>query len=90
MPKYLYVSFIVILTSFSKKFLEKTDKLGVIGLDVNWDDIGTWDIVEKYLPKLGNNKNQIELYGSGNKIKLKNQTLQMFFCVIKHKINLVN
>lgn len=31
--------------------LEKTHKIVVIGLDADWEDVGSWKTLEKYLPK---------------------------------------
>ena len=39
--------------AFDYAVLEKTDNLGVIGIDFEvWEDIGTWEILAQYLPDL--------------------------------------
>lgn len=47
---------------------EKLKSLGVLALDIFWDDIGTWKTVYNYLPNL-HEHTALELAGSGNKIK---------------------
>jgi mannose-1-phosphate guanylyltransferase len=57
--------------SIDYALMERIDNIGVVGLDVtDWVDVGNWGIAQKYLPKLDNNPHQIELKGSGNKVKL--------------------
>jgi mannose-1-phosphate guanylyltransferase len=58
---------------------EKTQSLGVLGLDISWEDVGSWEIAKHYLPALGENKNHIQIDGEDNKVKLSNQNRKVAF-----------
>jgi mannose-1-phosphate guanylyltransferase len=62
--------------------LEKVERIGAIVMRINWDDVGSWETVEKYLPtleSLDHNPKQIELAGSGNKVRLHNPERKVAF-----------
>ena len=66
--------------SMEFKFMEKVQKMGVIGLDFkDWVDVGTWENAFKYLPDLDKNQNQIQVLGHGNKVKLSNPKRKVAF-----------
>ena len=66
--------------SIEFKFMEKVDKMGVIGLDFkDWVDVGTWENAFKYLPNLDSNQNQIQVLGDGNKVKLSSPNRKVAF-----------
>ena len=66
--------------SMEFKFMEKADKMGVIGLDFkDWVDVGTWENAFKYLPDLNSDQNQIQVLGDGNKVKLDNPNRKVAF-----------
>ena len=46
--------------------LEKAENVSVIGIDADWEDIGTWNIVEKYIP-VPDGKKIIEIDSVNNK-----------------------
>lgn len=49
--------------------LEKTKNVNVIKSNFNWDDLGSWDSVEKYLEKVGDNAvkgNNLTIESKGN------------------------
>jgi mannose-1-phosphate guanylyltransferase len=48
---------------------EKCQNMGIIVLDIYWDDIGTWQTVSKYLPEITNDKNLLQIGGEENKVK---------------------
>jgi mannose-1-phosphate guanylyltransferase len=64
--------------SIDYAILEKSQRIGMVPLDINWDDVGTWEVVFNYLPKL-DGENSIELKGDGNKVKLENPNLKVAF-----------
>jgi mannose-1-phosphate guanylyltransferase len=55
-------------TSIDFAIIEKIDTLGVIGMDIFWEDLGSWLIMEKYLPEITSNPKWFELESHGNKI----------------------
>jgi mannose-1-phosphate guanylyltransferase len=63
--------------AFDYALAEKMDKIGVIGMDISWEDLGTWDTIIKHLPKLG--KKQVEFAGHSNVVKLKNNNKKVAF-----------
>lgn len=66
--------------SMEFKFMEKAEKMGVIGLDFkDWVDVGTWENAFKYLPDLDKDQNQIQVLGHGNKVKLDNPKRKVAF-----------
>ena len=65
--------------AFDYAIAEKTDKLGVVGIDIDWEDIGSWESAKKYIPELGVNKNFIEFSGQNNKVKLLNSEKRVAF-----------
>jgi mannose-1-phosphate guanylyltransferase len=65
--------------AFDYAIAEKTTSLGVIGIDTDWEDIGNWEIAAKYIPELSKNKSQVELVGSGNKVKLLDKNRKVAF-----------
>ena len=65
--------------AFEYVVTEKIKNLGIIAINVSWDDIGTWQTVYNYLPNLLPDTNHIELAGRGNKIKTNNQNLKVAF-----------
>jgi mannose-1-phosphate guanylyltransferase len=66
--------------SMEFKFMEKADKMGVIGLDFkDWVDVGTWENAFKYLPNLNSDQNQIQVLGDGNKVKLTDPNRKVAF-----------
>jgi mannose-1-phosphate guanylyltransferase/mannose-6-phosphate isomerase len=64
--------------SLDYAILEKSKNIGMIALDISWDDLGTWETVYNYLSKLDGNNN-IELLGDGNKVKLEDPNLKVAF-----------
>jgi mannose-1-phosphate guanylyltransferase len=66
--------------SMEFKFMEKAQKMGVIGLDFkDWVDVGTWENAFKHLPDLDSNQNQIQVLGDGNKVKLADPNRKVAF-----------
>jgi mannose-1-phosphate guanylyltransferase len=55
--------------AFDYAIAEKTDSLGVIGIDIDWEDIGNWNVAAKYLPQLAEMPSYVELAGQGNQAK---------------------
>lgn len=56
-------------TALDYALLEKSKNLGVMGLDIEWEDLGNWSLVEKYLPNIDpNDPQRIEVDARGNKI----------------------
>jgi mannose-1-phosphate guanylyltransferase len=66
-------------TSFDYAISEKTDSLGVISLDLFWEDLGSWEAAEKYLPNLEENQNHFQIAGNNNKVKLSNPNKKVAF-----------
>jgi len=76
-------------TSFDYAVLEKTNKLGMVGIQLEvWDDIGSFDTVYNYLPELpvldsaetsSSSHPYVQIAGTGNKVKLKNSNLKVAF-----------
>lgn len=64
--------------SLDYAILEKSKSIGVIALDIKWDDLGTWETVFNYLPNL-DGVNNLQLLGDGNKAKLNNPNLKVAF-----------
>ena len=64
--------------SIDYAILEKAEKIGVLPLDVNWNDVGTWDTVFSLLPEL-DQKQQIQVDGENNKVKLDDKELKIAF-----------
>ncbi len=64
--------------SIDYAILEKAEKIGMIPLNINWNDVGTWDTVYEYLPNL-NEQTAIQLNGENNKVKLENSNLKVAF-----------
>lgn len=58
---------------------EKTKSLGVLGMDISWEDVGSWEIAKQYLPALAENKNHIQIEGEDNKVKLTNTNRKVAF-----------
>lgn len=58
---------------------EKIESLGVLGMDISWEDVGSWEIAKQYLPALAENKNHIQIGGENNKVKLTNQNRKVAF-----------
>lgn len=58
--------------------LERANKIGVMPLDIEWKDIGTWDTMFSLLPEL-NKQKQFQIDGENNKVKLTNQSLKVAF-----------
>lgn len=66
--------------SIDYQIMERTNNIGVIGLDVDdWVDIGNWGIAKKYLPKIEENKFQIEMEGHNNSVKLLDPNRKVAF-----------
>ena len=63
--------------AFDYAIAEKVNKIGVIGMKIEWEDFGTWDIISKYLPEM--TKNQVEFGGSGNLVKSDNEKRKVAF-----------
>jgi mannose-1-phosphate guanylyltransferase len=55
--------------AFDYAVLERAESLGVVGMDISWEDLGNWEVVEKYLPNIGDQVNHIEVGGKNNKIR---------------------
>lgn len=53
--------------------------LGVVGMDINWDDLGNWETVAKYLPDLEDVKGKMQLDGVNNKVKLLDERKNVAF-----------
>lgn len=66
-------------TAFEYIVTEKIKSLGIVALDVSWDDIGTWKTVYNYLPNLLPDTNHLEFAGIGNKVKTTNKDLKIAF-----------
>jgi mannose-1-phosphate guanylyltransferase len=58
---------------------EKTESMGVLGMDISWEDVGSWEIAKQYLPALAENKNHIQIDGEDNKVKLTNTDRKVAF-----------
>jgi mannose-1-phosphate guanylyltransferase len=58
---------------------EKCKNMGIIALDMFWDDIGTWKTVSSYLPKIDNKGNIYEIAGSDNKARLSDKKRKVAF-----------
>jgi len=58
---------------------EKIDSMGVVGMDITWEDIGNWEVVYKHLEDLSSSPNQIQVAGSGNKVKLFDPSKKIAF-----------
>jgi mannose-1-phosphate guanylyltransferase len=69
--------------SIDYAILEKAEKIGVLPLDINWNDVGTWDTVYNYLPNL-NKENLIQVSGENNKVKLENPNLKVAFAGVSN------
>lgn len=63
--------------AFDYAILEQAEKIGVVGMDISWEDIGNWQVVYKNAEGL--NQNQIEIQGTGNKVKLDNPDKKVAF-----------
>jgi mannose-1-phosphate guanylyltransferase len=55
--------------AFDYAIAEKTDSLGVISMDIYWEDIGNWHVASQYIPKLSENDHFIEVSGQNNLAK---------------------
>jgi len=64
--------------SIDYAILENSKSIGMIALDIKWDDLGTWETVFNYIPKL-DGINNLQLLGEGNKVKLDNPNLKVAF-----------
>jgi mannose-1-phosphate guanylyltransferase len=53
--------------------------LGVLGMDIRWDDLGNWDTIEKYLPELTTTPYTIQVDGSNNKARLLSEDKKIAF-----------
>jgi mannose-1-phosphate guanylyltransferase len=73
-------------TSFDYAISEKTDSLGVVALDLFWEDIGSWEAAEKYLPALEENPNHFQISGAGNKVKLNSSNKKVAFVGVSNLI----
>jgi mannose-1-phosphate guanylyltransferase len=60
----------MVKNSFEYALVEKLNKVGVIGMDILWEDVGNWDVLQNYLPDLGRTGPQLQLAGENNKVKL--------------------
>jgi len=57
--------------SFDYAILEKIQSLGVIGMDISWEDIGSWQVMSQYLPQITQeDANLFQIAGSGNQVKI--------------------
>lgn len=73
--------------AFDYGVLEKTDNLGMIGMDLTtWEDIGNFEIYAKYLEEVPNLEqqidkdfNQIQISGQNNHISLRDKTKKVAF-----------
>lgn len=66
--------------SIDYQIMERTDNIGVIGLDVDdWVDVGNWGIAKKYLSKIQENDFQVEMKGENNTVKLQNPNRKVAF-----------
>ncbi|MEM1312127.1 MAG: sugar phosphate nucleotidyltransferase [Patescibacteria group bacterium] len=66
-------------TTFDYAIAEKSESLGVIGIDIDWEDIGNWQIAAKYLPEIKDNKNLIQIEGQNNKVKSPDKERKVAF-----------
>ncbi|GAB4149718.1 MAG: mannose-1-phosphate guanylyltransferase [Patescibacteria group bacterium] len=66
-------------TSIDYAMLEKAERIGMIAMDIVWEDIGNWEVVNKYLPGLDTNVKQFEIMGQGNKVKLSDSSRKVAF-----------
>lgn len=73
-------------TSFDYAVSEKIQGLGVVGLDLKWEDIGNWETAYKYLEHLQDGPNRIQLAGSGNKVFLENAEKKVAFVGVSNLI----
>jgi len=64
--------------------LEKVQNIGMIGMDVSWNDVGNWEVAHKYLPELASNPNYIQLSGHENKAKTQNPNRKVAFVGVSH------
>ncbi len=55
--------------SIDYALIEKISNLGVIGIDIGWEDIGNWAVAKKYLPSLEANNMHLELQGQNNQVR---------------------
>jgi mannose-1-phosphate guanylyltransferase len=60
--------------SFDKAVLEKNSALGIVIMNINWDDIGNWGVVYDNIEEVKQiddqeNSHHIQIEGKGNKIK---------------------
>jgi len=53
--------------------------LGVMGMDIRWDDLGNWDTIEKYLPSIEKTAQSIQIDGLNNKAKLADPSKKIAF-----------
>jgi len=53
--------------------------LGVMGMDIRWDDLGNWDTIEKYLPPIEKTAQTIQIDGLNNKAKLADPAKKIAF-----------
>jgi mannose-1-phosphate guanylyltransferase len=53
--------------AFDYEVVEHAENFGVLCLDIDWDDVGNWETVYKYLEEL-DGVNSVEVDGSHNKI----------------------
>lgn len=60
--------------AFDYAVLENATSLGVMALDIQWEDLGNWEVVKKYLPKASdpNYKQLVEFAGQNNHVKACN------------------
>jgi mannose-1-phosphate guanylyltransferase len=73
-------------TAFEYLVTEKIESMGIIALDVAWDDIGTWKTVYNYLPSFIPDTNHIEIAGIGNKVKTSRPELKVAFVGVSNLI----
>jgi len=76
-------------TSFDYAVLENAKHLGMVGMEVGWDDIGGFDTLHKYLPKIKSleekqqvsktNPNHIQVDGKNNKAQLQDPDKKVAF-----------
>jgi mannose-1-phosphate guanylyltransferase len=72
--------------SFDYALVEKIDKVGVIGMDIAWEDLGNWDVVKKYLPEIKLDQPQIEIDGTNNAVHLKDKNRKVAFVGVSNLI----
>lgn len=59
--------------------VEKAQNIGVVGMNIAWEDIGNWAVVKHHLPDISNQELFLEIAGSGNAVKVTQKSRKVAF-----------